>query len=131
METNFKSQIDLRNLDPEVRSYIYQMLVDFEPFTTPSTMVAVAAKDPLALIYESDEDFGPIEDVRKLWRISISLSEDGASIEEEGVDVDIYSALRKAKDKLLLQLTEIQDNVLSQADRTAQIQNALDKTELH
>lgn len=131
MESNFKSQIDLRNLDPEVRSYIYQMLVDFEPFTTPETMVAVAAKDPLGLIHETDEDFGDVEDIRKLWRISISLTEDGASIEEEGVDADIYSALRKAKEKLMSQLSEIQDNILSQADRTEQIQNALDKTELH
>lgn len=131
MESNFKSQIDLRNLDPEVRSYIYQMLVDFEPYTTPETTVAVAAKDPLGLVQEVDEDFTNVEDLRKLWRISISLTEDGTSIEEEGVDADIYSALRKAKEKLLLQLSEIQDSVLSQADRTAQIQNALEKTELH
>jgi hypothetical protein len=34
---------------PEIRSFIYQQIVDFENFVTPETKVAVMAKDPLKL----------------------------------------------------------------------------------
>jgi len=147
-DANFKSNIDLRNIDPEVRSYIYQMLVDFEPYTSPTTQLSVSAKDPLALLTENEPEADEEiemkyyldhpdhsrlteDDLKNQWRISIALVDEGTRIEEEGLDLDIFVALRKAKTKLLEHLNAIHDDVLSPAERVSQIQSALDKTQIH
>ena len=131
METPFQPQIDLDEIGPEVRSYIYQAMMDFQPFTTPSTTVAVIAKDPLKLVKFDeyvDKDPGLL---RKYWRISIALSEDGTQIEEEGVHEDIYVAIRLATDKLVKTLVEIQDELITSQERVIQIKTALDGTQKH
>jgi ribosome-associated translation inhibitor RaiA len=131
METPFQPQIDLDDIGPEVRSYIYQAMMDFQPFTTASTTVAVIAKDPLKLAkLEEYVDQDP-QLLRKYWRISIALSEDGTQIEEEGVHEDIYVAIRLATDKLVKTLIEIQDEIISSQDRVIQIKTALDGTQKH
>ena len=131
MQTPFQPQMDIENLGTEVRSYIYQMLMDFEPFTTPTTTVAVIAKDPLKLANKPGyEDWDP-KKLRTMWRISISLTEDGTKVEEEAVHEDIYVAIKMAKDKMVKTLTEIQDTVITTQDRMMQIQNALAGTQLH
>ncbi|MBX2994282.1 MAG: hypothetical protein KF681_05660 [Bdellovibrionaceae bacterium] len=131
METPSQPQIDLDNIGPEVRSYIYQAMLDFQPFTTSSTQVAVVAKDPMKLLkLEEYLDQDP-KLLRKSWRISIALSEDGTQIEEEAVHEDIYVAIRLAKDKLVKTLTEIQDQIISSQDRVIQIKTALDGNQMH
>ncbi|MFN7729211.1 MAG: hypothetical protein ACK5P7_08650 [Bdellovibrio sp.] len=131
METPFQPQIDLDDVGPEVRSYIYQAMMDFQPFTTSSTTVAVIAKDPLKLA-KLEEFIGQDPQLlSKYWRISIALSEDGTQIEEEGVHQDIYVAIRLAKDKLVKTLIEIQDEIISSQDRVIQIKSALDGTQKH
>ncbi len=127
METPFKSSFDLSNVTPEVKSYIYQTILEFEPYTTPETVVAVVAKDPLKLIsqLEADEQHCDRTELKKMYRISISLMEEGAKIEEEGLAEDIYEAIRIAKEKLVAVLNEIQDNVVSSQDRTIQINSIL------
>jgi hypothetical protein len=127
METPFKSSFDLSNVSPEVKSYIYQTILEFEPFTTPETVVAVVAKDPLKLIsqLEADEQDCDRTELKKMYRISISLVEEGTKIEEEGLAEDIYDAIKIAKDKLIAVLGEIQDSVISSQDRTVQINTIL------
>lgn len=130
METPFKSSFDLSNVSPEVKSYIYQTILEFEPYTTSETVVAVVAKDPLKLIsqLEADgQDYDRVE-LKKMYRISISLTEDGAKIEEEGLAEDIYDAIKIAKEKLVSVLSEIQDSVISNQDRTMQINTILQQS---
>lgn len=127
MEATFKSNLDFKTIDPEVRSYIYQVLLDFEPFTSSATVIAVSAKDPSALNIEGMSQ----SELERQFRISISLTEDGTQIEEEGLAKDIYGALREAKDKLMRHLTEIQDSVVTPAERASQIQWALSKPQVH
>lgn len=135
--TNIKAQIDLQNLAPEVKSYIFQTLMDFEPFTTPQTQVAVIAKDPLALLTNDEEEenenssdhgHGEIPErkkLRKMYRISITLSEDGGVLSAEGLHEDIYEAIKIAKNKLLVTLNEIQDEIISNSERHQQIRTAI------
>jgi len=134
MADKFKPQIDLQNLAPEVKSYIFQSLMDFEPFTTPQTQVAVVAKDPLALLINEDDEnvvdhgHGEIparKKLRKMYRISITLSEDGGTLSAEGLHEDIYEAIKIAKNKLLVTLNEIQDEVISNSERHQQIRTAI------
>lgn len=126
-KSEFTAQINLSQVDPDVSSYIYQQMVEFEPFITPETMVAVVAKDPMKLrvAYESEgKEFDP-KKMRKLYRIAMILNESGATVEAEGLAEDLYEAIRFAKENLMKKLLAIQDNVVSAQDRIAEIQQAM------
>lgn len=133
METPFKSAHNLETVDPEVKSYIYQTILEFEPYCTPNTQVAVIAKDPLKLIsrFEAEGNEYDRSDLKKMHRISITLSEDGTKLEEEGLHESIFEALKIAKDKLVKVLSEIQDSVISNQDRAVQINSARQNTGVH
>lgn len=119
--------------NPEVKSFIYQQIAEFEGFVTPQTVVAVVARDPkkLALQYETDGKDFSAKDLKKLYRIAIVLSESGSKIEDEGVHEDIFEAIRLAKSNLLKKLIAIQDSVVSQQDRIIEINHYLQHPVLH
>ena len=132
-KTPFKSELELKNFGSEVKSYVYQTIMEFEPFTTPETIVSVTAKDPLKLISKLEAngvDYDRTE-LKKMNRICISLTEDGAKIEEEALHEDIFTAIRQAKDKLVVILSEMQDQAITNQDRTAQINTALSNGTIH
>lgn len=132
MEKALGPQTDLDNVGPEVKSYIYQVLSEFEPYTTPQTTVSVVAKDPLALRKKEDiGDLPPKSELAQMYRISITLHEDGSKLEAEGLDADIFAALRKAKDNLLATLVEIHDKVVDAKERNQQIHSVLNAGQLH
>lgn len=125
--------IQLIEQNPEVKSFIYQQIAEFEPFVTPQTIVAVVARDPkkLAIQYEADgKDFSK-EELRKLYRIAIVLKESDATIEAEGVHEDIFQAIKLAKENVIKKLEEIQDSVVSQQDRIMEINHYLQHPVLH
>lgn len=118
---------------PEVKSYIYQQIAEFAPYVTPQTVIAVISKDPmkLALQYEAEGRESEIEGLKSQYRISISLKEGDAKIAAEGVDKDIFTAIRIARDILLKKLIAIQDSVVTQQERNMEIHHALQNTLLH
>lgn len=118
---------------PEIKSYIYQQLVEFEPFITENTKVAVLAKNPLSLALQLETDGNPIpkNKLKEMHRISISLIDGEARIEAEGLHENIYEAIRIAKGILYEHLSEIQDNVLTKQERMTQIQNARIGSTIH
>lgn len=119
--------------NPEVKSYIYQQIMDFEPYVTPQTVVAVIAKDPrkLALQYEAEGKDFDMKELRKMYRIAISLTEGDTKIEAEAVDSDIFEAIKLAKENLLAKLIAIHDSVVSQQDRLIEINHFLQNPILH
>jgi len=127
-------RISLENLDPDVKAYIYQTVNEFENFVTPQTLIAVIARDPLKLIKNTDRinelDLTK-DDLKKMYRIAICLNEEGSKLEAEAVDQNIYEAINKAKAKLLKQLSEIQDDVISNQDRRNQIKAATSSSSSH
>lgn len=133
MEKAFSDpQLDLDNVGPEVKSYIYQILTEFEPYTTSQTTVAVIAKDPLALLHkEGFDDLPEKSKLAKMYRISITLHDEGSRLEAEALDADIFAALRKAKDKLLVTLVEIHDKIVDNKERNQQIFSALNTSNVH
>ena len=127
MKTPFKQQVELDDVSPEVKSYIYQIIAEFEPYSTPETLCLVIAKDPLKLIsrFEAEGiEYNP-KTLKKMHRISIALSEGETKLEEEAVHEDIFTAIRLAKEKLLKTLAEIHDTVISHQDRKVQINQAV------
>ena len=133
MSTFLNPTIELIEQNPEVKSFIYQQIADFEPFVTPQTVVTVVARDPkkLALQYETEGRDFSVADLKKLYRIAIVLKEDDTSVSAEGVHEDIFQAIKLAKENLLQQLIEIQDSVISQQDRIIEINHYLQHPVLH
>lgn len=125
--------IQLLEKNPEVKSYIYQQIVEFEPYVTPETIVAVIARDPkkLALQLEAEGKTELIEKLPKMYRIAIVLKEGDTKIQDEGLSEDIFEAIKIAKGKLLARLQDIHDTVISKSERMLQIQNALQNPQVH
>ena len=125
--------IELLENSPEVKSFIYQQIMEFEPYVTPQTVVAVLAKNPskLALQFETDQkEFDP-QELKKMYRIAIVLSEADTRIEAEGLHADIFQAIKLAKENLLKKLVVIQDSIVSQQDRLMEINHFLQNPVLH
>jgi hypothetical protein len=119
--------------NPEIRSFIYQQIVDFEPFVTPQTLVAVMAKDPLKLAASLESEGQEVNrrKLSKMYRIQIVLKEDETKIQEEGLHEDIFEAIKLAKNKLIKRLEAIQDQIVSQSERLEQINQALTNPNIH
>lgn len=133
MSTLLNPTIEDIEQNPEVKSFIYQQIAEFEAFVTPQTIVAVVARDPkkLAIQYETEGREFDLKDLRKLYRIGIVLTEAGAKVEAEGVHEDIFEAIKLAKSNLLKELITIQDSVVSNQDRLIEINHYLQPPVLH
>ena len=119
--------------DPEIKSFIYQQISEFQPFVTPQTVVAVIAKDPRKLAPELELRGIEISraQLKKMYRIAIILKEGETEIQEEALDENIFVAIRNAKDKLLQRLLVIQNDVLSESERVQQINLAIQNDQIH
>ena len=133
MSTLLNPTIELIEQNPDVKSFIYQQIAEFDGFVTPQTVVTVVARDPrkLALQYETEGREFSRDDLKKLYRIAIVLNEGGTKVDAEGVSEDIYAAIRMAKDNLMKKLVEIQDSVISHQDRLIEINHYLQHPTLH
>lgn len=146
-DSNFlKNTLDLLEADPEVKSYIYQQITDFNPFVTPETLVMVIARDPQTPDDNEDSDElseddsfievltekDSAEDLTKYkYRIAIVLKEGDSSIEAEAYHDDIFEAIRLAKEALIERLLAIQEEVESPQDRMKAIKEASDNKIVH
>lgn len=147
-----KNTLDLIENDPEIKSYIYQQIHDFNSFVTPETLVMVIARDPLGDykgtttdITASDMDQEHhieeiteegfegseideediTEEMRKSrYRIAIVLKDGDHAIEAESFNDDIFEAIRSSKEALIQKLIEIQEEVESPQERIRAIQQA-------
>jgi ribosome-associated translation inhibitor RaiA len=133
MSTLLNPTMQLLEQNREVKSFVYQMVAEFDPFVTQQTVITVVARDPkkLALQYETEGREFDFEELRTLHRIAIVIDEGGTKIEAEGVDKDIYEAIKIAKDSLVTQLVAIQDSVVSHQDRLVEINHYLQNPTLH
>ncbi len=135
--SNFlKTTVDLLETDPEIKSYIYQQILDFNPFVTPETLVLVVARDPSG-VYDHDDTLGPADENMDFsisqfkYRIAIILKDGESSIEAEAFSNDVFEAIRLAKEKLVVRLLEIQEEMEKPADRIKAILEATDNTQIH
>ena len=99
---------------PHLQSYIYQQLIDFQPYVTSETLVYVIARNPTEIPEDAEDEFDLPEESYK-HRIAIILQEGETTIEAEAYHDDIFNAIRMAKDSLLERLTEIEDEVVPKA----------------
>ena len=117
--------------DPEVKSFIYQQILDFNQFVTPDTVVIVLERDPsLTYLDEDDEEEVAMEEQYK-HRIAIVLKDGESSIEAEAFSNDVFEAIKAAKDTLVARLVEIQNEMESPQDRLSAIKEASENKQVH
>lgn len=131
-----KATTELIETSPEIKSFIYQQILDFDPFITPETVILVIARDPNRIESDSTSDLLDDEQLdaaekAKQHRIAIILKEDDSSIEAEAFHDDIYEAIKLAKEKLVADLVEIQNEVENPNERLKAIQQAGNTSQVH
>lgn len=156
-----KNTLDLIENDPEIKSYIYQQIQEFNTFVTPETLVMVIARDPLGQydrspveVVASDMDGDPHyeasldddedddeslldeEDItdemrNSRYRIAVVLKDGDHSIEAESFSNDIFEAIRLSKEVLIQKLLEIQEEIESPQERMKAIQQASENKPIH
>lgn len=141
-----KNTVDLLESEPEIKSYIYQQILDFNPFVTPETLVMVVARDPSTLYAnearpEAEEEGFEIGSQHSneeesvagqfKYRIAIILKDGESAIEAEAFNNDIFEAIRLAKENLVARLIKIQEEMEKPADRIKAILEATDNTQIH
>ena len=132
-----KNTLDLIENDSEVKSYIYQQIMDFNPFVTPETLVMVIARDPNGVYtaqspdeaVDTEEADSSVTNLK--YRIAVVLKDDDTSIEAEAFDDNIYEAIRLAKENLLGQLIEIQNEIENPQERINAIPQASENKPIH
>ena len=147
--SNFlKTTLDLLETDPEVKSFIYQQILDFNPFVTPETLVMVIARDPnISYLSEvADEDISEedseffeqhrLEEESAIssqfkYRIAVILKDGDGQIEAEAFANDIFDAIRSAKDRLVERLVQIQEEIESPQERMNAIKDASENKLIH
>lgn len=133
MTTLLNPNTEVIENNPDVKSFVYQQISEFDHFVTPQTVVTVVARDPnkLAIQYETEGKDFTNESLAKLHRIAIILTEGETRIEAEGVSENIFEAIILAKDSLMEKLIEIQESVVSHQDRIVEINHYLQNRGLH
>lgn len=136
-----KNTLDLIETDPEVKSFIYQQIVDFNPFVTPETLVMVIARDPQGRYSSEDNEIEEpsqfeLEEQEAIktnckYRIAIVLKDGDSSIESEAFHDDIFEAIKNAKNNLIERLLAIQEEVENPQDRLNAIKEASDNKQVH
>ncbi len=129
--SEFDQVIDLER-DLEVKSFIYQMINEFAGYVTPTTIAAVVSKDPMksnsALLGECDVNR---KDLPDMLRIAVTLSDQGAQITEEALALNVFDALKMAKEKMVRRLDLLHNEITSKQERIVQLEAAKKSTLLH
>lgn len=133
MSNKLNPRIEYLEGNPEVISYINQQIADLQSFVTEQTVISVLSKDPakLSIQLETEGRAIPARKLKKMYRVAIVLREDDTEIQGEGLDRNIFQAIKQAKEQLLVLLNEIQDEVISNSDRQDQINQVLQNTQVH
>lgn len=100
--------------DPELKAYIYQHLVDLQPYLAPESQVAVLVGQ------EADEE-GKSEHA-----LTLVATLGDYRLEAEGQDEDIYEAFMVAKRKMLQQLEEWYTASIDTSERDNEIQAVIE-----
>lgn len=101
--------------DPELKAYIYQHLVDLQPYLAPESQVAVLVSDDFA-----DDDETPEH------ALTLVATLGDYRIQAEAQHANIYEAFIAAKRKMLSQLEEWYSTSIDTSERDNEIQAVIE-----
>lgn len=105
--------------DPELKAFIYQHLVDLQPYLSPESQIAV-------LLPQSEfATFGD-EDEETEESLSLVATLDEYRLEAHGHGEDLYDAFLDAKKKMLEQLEEWFLSSVDSSERENEIQAVIE-----
>ena len=107
-------------MDPELKAYIYQHLMDLQPYLVNNAQIAVLVQRPTQLDKESLSAEHEPE-----YLVTLTATLDEGKMEAEGYDDDIYQAFIKAKDQMIHHLAEVQNLMMDPAEREVEVRAAL------
>ncbi len=108
-------------MDPELKAYIYQHLMDIQPYLLANAQVAV-------LVTRPEDDEADAETDEPDYLVTLVATVDEGRMEAEGQHGDIYEAFNKAKETMIHQLAEIQNSMMDPAEREVEVRAALNGT---
>ena len=107
--------------DREFKAYIYQQLVDLQPFLDPDSQISVLVQlDP----NEENADGSDHEDEMSIG-LSLVATVGEYQIEAEGRDHDMYEAFALAKQAMIHQIEEFYSAAIDTNEREAEIRSML------
>ena len=101
-------------MDPELKAYIYQHLMDIQPYLLANAQVAV-------LVQRAEDDATD-------YLVTLVATLNEGRMEAEGQHGDIYEAFNKAKETMIHQLAEVQNSMMDPAEREVEVRAALNGT---
>ena len=112
---------------PELKAFIYQQVLDLQPYTTSTTTVGV-------VLDESESD--RLLRAKKTWeeeplRVTLVMKDGEAQLSAVGEGSNVYEAISQAKKHLLNQLILVQDSVVSSKERAQEIYETLHPVVVH
>jgi ribosome-associated translation inhibitor RaiA len=119
-ETNTEATNTSYEMDPEFKAYIYQHLMDIQPYLIANAQVAV-------LVQRAEGDV-PVDADEPDYLVTLVATLGDGRMEAEGQHEDIYEAFNKAKNNMISQLSEIQNSMLDPAEREVEVRAALNGT---
>lgn len=121
-ETNtVQSNGTSHEMDPELKAYIYQHLMDIQPYLLANAQVAV-------LVQKAEGDVSEAENDEPDYLVTLVATLNEGRMEAEGQHGDIYEAFNKAKEVMIHQLAEIQNSLMDPAEREVEVRAALNGT---
>ena len=98
--------------DPELKAFIYQHLVDLQPY--------LAAESQIAVLVQAEHDIGDEE------TLTLVATLGDYRLEAEGHAGDLYEAFLDAKKKMLSQLEEWYLSAIDNSERDNEIQAVIE-----
>ena len=113
--------------DREFKAYIYQQLVDLQPFLDPDSQISVLVQlDPGAHDEDADGSENSEEhDDEMSIGLSLVATVGEYQIEAEGRDHDMYEAFALAKQAMIHQIEEFYSAAIDSNERETEIRSML------
>lgn len=104
---------------PEVKAYVYQRLQDFSPYLNDKSETGVVIQK-----LKADAD-------HEGFLVHLSISTEGGSLAATGEGNDVFSAIARATDHMMAQVSAIHNITISNRERDLEIRQASSHSYLH
>jgi ribosome-associated translation inhibitor RaiA len=111
------SKISAEN-DPELKAFIYQHLVDLQPY--------LAAESQIAVLVQAEPEFEPEDGMPREESLTLVATLGDYRLEAEGQAENLYEAFLDAKRKMLTQLEEWYLSAIDSSERDNEIQAVIE-----
>ena len=108
-------------VDSGLKAYILQQINQFEDMFPTDTEIVVEQKNVAKMIKKLVKEEAVDPDFKANYCYTITIRDDGSTITSYGLADDPYSCVRIAKEKMLAQLYQIQDENISNQDHLAEV----------